>query len=165
MATGTIILPVQAALAAPAGSGAGISSSNDRWKLSFDPNTKEYATWQFRTPVNYASSPVTKLQYAMTANATGAGLVEFEVQMMAVSDGDAQSLNVNSYDAVNAGSATVPATTGYLDEISITCTNADSLAANDFLRLQLARDATDATNDTAGGDADVVAVSLQYTTT
>lgn len=165
MATGTIILPVQAAQLVPSASGASITTTQNIWRLAFDPNAKEYAAWQFRMPATYSSSPVVKIQYIATANATGAGLVDFEVAIMAISDGDSQTLNVNSYDTVNAGSATVPTTDGYLDEVSITVTNNDSVAAGDYVRLQIARDATDATNDTVGGDIEVVNVSFQYTTT
>jgi len=162
MATGTIILPVGGAYVdSTAPPGLGFSQS--RAKLLFDDTTPEIVRWVFRMPADYASGPVAKIQYSM-ASATSND-VEFEVSVMAVSDGDAQDLDADSFDTVNSGSATVPGTAGYLDEISITLTNADSVAAGDWVCVKLARDADDGTNDTATGDAEVWAVSVEYTTT
>ena len=97
------------------------------------------------------------------ASATS-GTVEFEVEVMAVTDGDSEDINdPNGWDLRNAGSVTVPGTAGYLDEISITLTHADSVAANDYVKVRVGRDADDGTNDTATGDAEVVAISLEYT--
>jgi hypothetical protein len=62
---------------------------------------------------------------------------------------------------VNTGSESVPGTPGYLGQVSITLTNNDSLAAGDYFRLSLSRDADDGTNDTATGDLYVLAVELR----
>ena len=51
-----------------------------------------------------------------------------------------------------------------MNEISLTLTNADTVAAGDFVVLYLARDVA-AGGDTATGDMEVIAVSLEYTTT
>jgi hypothetical protein len=91
--------------------------------------------------------------------------VEFEASVMAVSDGDSQDLDTESYDTVNTGTATVPGTAGYLDVISVTLTNADSLAAGDLVRIKLSRDADDGTNDTATGDLEFHGARLEYTAT
>lgn len=91
------------------------------------------------------------------------GAVYFEASVMAVTDGDAADINTESYDTANSGNATVPGTAGYLDEISITLTNADSVAAGDYVKIKINRDANNA-SDTAAGDAEVVATSLEYTT-
>jgi len=66
---------------------------------------------------------------------------------------------------VNTSSATaVPATAGYLDEISLALTNFDSGAAGDFLAVKFSRDANHA-SDTATGDLELIAASLEFTTT
>lgn len=160
MATGTIILTVES-IKLPATNPVAIDAAETNWRLLFDATTDEAGWWQFRMPQNYASAPVLKVQYSMASAITGA--VYFQVQVMAVSDNDAADINTESYDTANSGNATVPATAGYLDEISVTLTNADTLAAGDYTKIRLNRDADNA-SDTATGDAEVVAVSLEYTT-
>lgn len=166
MATGTVILPVQSAkltstfIALPAG----IDNSGGIWKLLFDASQTESALWQFRLPANYASSPVMKLIYSM-ASATSLK-VDLEVEVMCVSDNDSQDIDSASFDSVNeiVGGTTVPGTAGYIDEISITLTNFDSGVANDLMIARVNRDHDDA-DDTATGDLELLAISLEYTTT
>lgn len=162
MTTGTIILALEGGVPHVTAPPAMALSNSRSWKLLFDDTTPETKYWQFRMPANYASGLTAKIIYSM-ASAT-ADAVEFEVAVMAVSDGDSQDLDSDSFDTVNAGSATVPGTAGYPDEISITLTNADSVAAGDLVIVSLSRDADDGSNDTATGDAEVVAFSLEYTT-
>ena len=90
--------------------------------------------------------------------------IEFEAQVMAVSDGDSQDVDAESWDTANSQSATVPGTAGYLDEVSLSLTNNDSLAANDLVRIKLSRDADDGSNDTATGDLHLWNATLEYTT-
>lgn len=160
MATGTIILSIPGYPDATNPPGFGVFNSKPR--ALFDASTSETMHWTFRMPSDYASAPVLKLQYSM-ASATS-GTIEFEAAIMAVSDGDAAAVDTDSYDTANTGSATVPGTAGYLDEVSITMTNADSLAAGDWVALRLSRDADDGSNDTATGDLELIAASLEYTT-
>lgn len=161
MATGTIILPLPGKFDDT--NPPGIIYTNNAPKVLFDASTSETMYWTFRMPANYASAPLLKLQYAMASATSGA--VEFECSIMAVSDGDTSNIDTDSYDTVNTQTATVPGTAGYLDELSITLNNDDSLAANDYVRIKLTRDADDATNDTAAGDCEVLAVTMEYTTT
>lgn len=84
------------------------------------------------------------------------------VHVAAVTDGDSTDIDAKAFGTVNTVTAvTVPGTAGYLDEISGALSNVDSMAANDFLVVRIARDVA---NDTATGDAEVIAVSLEYTT-
>jgi hypothetical protein len=68
-----------------------------------------------------------------------------------------------SFDtANNSASTTVPATAGYIDQISITLTNADSIAAGDYYRISVNRDADgSAIADTATGDLYLLAIELR----
>jgi hypothetical protein len=127
----------------------------------FDADTEEFLYWSFRIPGDYSSGLTAKIQYKM-ASATS-GKVDFDVALMAVSDGDSQDVDADSMSTVNSGDETVPGTAGYLGEISITLTNVDNLAAGDFVVIYLKRDADDGTNDTATGDCEVIAFSLEYT--
>ncbi|HEY0644576.1 MAG TPA: hypothetical protein VGD39_14215 [Nocardioides sp.] len=131
-------------------------------ELLFDASTEEQVCWSFRMPADYSSSPVLKVQYKMASATTGG--VAFEARIAAVTPGDAQDVDAKGFAAANVGTDTVPGTAGHLDEVSITMTNADSLAAGDFVVLYLNRDPAHA-SDTATGDAEVVAVALTYTTT
>lgn len=129
-------------------------------QLAFDATTEEQCMWSFRMPVDYSSAPLVKVQYKMASATTGG--VAFEARIAAVSDGDATDVDAKGFAAANVGTATVPGTAGHLDEVSITMTNADSVVAGDLVVLYLNRDPAHA-SDTAAGDAEVVAVSLDYT--
>lgn len=174
MATGSILLPIEAATL-PDGSAGNAAAQIQRHKSSaaapsphwmealFDEGTDEMLMWSFRMPQNYSSGPIAKIQYKMASAVSGA--VVFEVRLMAVSDGDAQDIDADSFATTNtSATTTVPATAGYLDEISVTLTNADSIAAGDFVIVYLRRDSDNAA-DNAAGDVEVIAFSLEYTTT
>lgn len=174
MATGTIILPIGGAVqsdgsasnAAPAlqrVQSSGASPKPHFLQLAFDATTQEFVQWQFRLPANYASTPVIKAQYKM-ASATTGGVV-IEVRVLAVSDGDSTDVDAAAYSTANTSAgSTVPGTAGYLDEISLSLSNVNSWAAGDYVSLLFSRAPADA-NDTATGDMEVIAVSLEYTTT
>jgi len=161
MPTGTIILPVLGATmdeTAPPG----VAWSNNIPKLLFDSAAPEICYWSFRMPADYSSAPVIKCQYSM-ASAVALGVI-IGVEVMAVSDGDSQDLDAESYDTINdSTNLTVPGTAGYLDEISLALSNADSVAAGDHVRIKFRRD-TGHVDDDAAGDMEVWAVSLEYTT-
>jgi len=154
----TIILPVL-----PSGfdgtAPAGIAFENSIPHMLFDDTTAEGAYWTFRMPADYSSALTMKLVYSMASATTGT--IEFEVSVWAITDGEATG--TESYDTVNNGSETVPATAGLSSDLSITLTNADSVAANDLVMIRVFRDADDGTNDTATGDLELRAVSLEYT--
>lgn len=163
MATSTIILPVQSAKL-PASNPAQIDGGEVNWRLLFDDTTDESCTWQFRMPVNYASGLTAKLQFSCASTQTGELTAAFEVAVMAVTPDDAADIVTDSYDTVNAGTKALAnnQTTGYLKELSIALTNADSLAAGDYIKIKLNRDVS---ADDVVGDLEVVAFSLEYTTT
>lgn len=160
MATGTIVLPILGFNLDDTNPPA-VQFSNNRPKLVFDSATDEIIYIAFRMPSDYASAPVLKAQYSMASAITLEVIIGCEV--MAVSDGDAQDLDADSYDTVNTSAATtVPGTVGYMDGISLALTNADSLAAGDYVALKIRRDADNAGDD-AAGDMEVWAISLEYT--
>ena len=174
MATGSILLPIAAAVQ-PDGSASNAAPAIQRVKSSasapspyffqaaFDASTEEQCMWSFRMPADYASDPVLKVQYKMAAATSGNVIIEGRIA--AVSDGDSQDVDAKAFGTANTSSATaVPGTAGHIDEISLTMTNADSVAAGDFVILYLNRDAANG-SDTATGDMEVVGVALTYTTT
>jgi len=160
----SIMLPIVAAqingdfIALPARIDRGLAAG----ALLFANDQTESAVWTFKMPANYVGSLTAKIQYSM-ASATS-GKVDFEVEVMAVSDGDSQDVDSASFDSVNeiSGGTTVPGTAGYLDEISVPLTNNDSISAGDLVTIRVNRDHDDA-DDTASGDAEVRAINLEYT--
>jgi hypothetical protein len=180
VATGYLILPVgnatlpdgAASNAAPAvqrvKSSDTASSTNTPpyfLQLAFDAAADESAMWSFQMPGDYASAPVLDVLYKMVSAVTGA--VRFEGRIAAITDGDSTDADAKAFATTNSAGDTVPATTaGKVGGFSITLTNADSLAAGDFVVVQLRRDADGTTGtDDAAGDCEVVSVRLSYTTT
>lgn len=131
-------------------------------KALFDASTEEWCCWQFRMPPDYASGLTAVVQYTM-ASATSGG-VAWDVRVAAVSDGDSQDVDAKGFGSANVGTATVPGTAGYLDEVPVSLTNDDSVTAGDFVVIRVARAVANAA-DTATGDAELITVGLEYTTT
>lgn len=129
---------------------------------AFDATTEEWLNFQFRMPDDYASAPVVKIAWKATSATTGG--VVWGVQIAAVTPGDTVNLNsAKAFATVNTAGTTVPGTAGYLTETSITLTNADSVAAGDFVVMRVSRVAADG-SDTATGDAEMLQAGLSYTT-
>jgi len=131
---------------------------NRRPALAFDAATNETCQWSCVAPQGLTGT-LTALIYYIMASATS-GDTDWDVSLEAVTDGDAVDLDAgDSFATVNStDNTTVPATAGYLDVVSVTLTNADSIAAGDYFRLRLTRDAA---SDTGAGDAYVLAVELR----
>lgn len=130
-------------------------------QLLFDAATDEWCTWAFRMPADYSSSPVLKVQYKM-ASATS-GDVVWDGRIAAVTDGESADIDAKVFASANTATVTVPGTAGFLDEASITMTNADNVAAGDFVVVRIARNGSSG-SDTATGDAEFIAAALTYTT-
>jgi hypothetical protein len=130
-------------------------------QLAFDATTEEWVTWSFRMPDDYASAPALKVQWK-AASATSGGVV-WDARVSATSSGDSQDVDAQDFDSANTATGTAPGTAGFLLETSITLTNADSVAAGDFVVVRLARAAANG-SDTATGDAECAMVALTYTT-
>lgn len=172
MATGSILCSIASAIL-PDGSATNLAPAIQRVKSSgtapapyflqaaFDAAALEWCCWSLRMPATYASAPVAKLQYKM-ASATS-GNVILVASLAAVSDGDSTDVDAKVFATVNTSSATaVPGTAGYLDEVSLSLANADSVAAGDFVVLRVGRDGASG-SDTATGDLELIAVTLEFT--
>jgi hypothetical protein len=132
-------------------------------QAAFDAATVEILNWSFRMPENYASGPVVKMPYKMASATTGG--IALSCHLAAVTPGDSTDVDAKAFASVNtATDAAVPGTAGHLDTISITVTNADSVAAGDWVVLRLHREVADAA-DTATGDLELLDGYLTYTTT
>jgi hypothetical protein len=135
--------------------------------LSFDDTTVEGCrSVPFQMPAAYTGSGTLKadVHYIMASATTGT--VNFEASVEAFTAADAVDLDAGeSFDTANSGSATVPATAGHLGVMTITLTNKDSVAAGDYVRLKIERDADDAgSDDSATGDARLLQVVVREET-
>lgn len=160
MATRAVFTPLAAEF--PAANFPQLTLSNRRPVLAFDASTDETAYWTGVAPQGLTGTITAVITYAM-ASATS-GTVGFQAQLEAITAGDSTDTDATtSFDSVNnSASTTVPGTAGYIGQISITLTNADSIAAADYFRLSLNRDADgSAITDSATGDAYVLAVELR----
>lgn len=138
-----------------------LSVINDRPFLAFDAATDQNAHWTVAAPQGLTGTMTAVICYMMATATTGS--VRFQVAVEAVSDGDATDLDTTtSFDTDNSAGATVPGTAGYIDQLSVTLTNQDSVAAADYLRIRVRRDAdgTSGTDD-ATGDCRVLYVELR----
>jgi hypothetical protein len=157
MATRFILTPESAHY--PSSNPALLTLVNRRPVLAFDASTDESTFWTGIAPQGLTGTITVIVHYIMASAVTG--VVYFQAALEAITPGDAVDLDAgDSFDTTNSGNGSVPATAGYEQTISITMTNADSIAAGDYFRLRLNRDADNA-SDTAAGDCYVLAVELR----
>jgi len=156
MATRLIFTPQSAEF--PSTNFAPLSRVNARPVLAYDAATNESAQWTAVAPQGLTGALTAVITYMM-ASATS-GDTDWDVSLEAVSDGDATDLDAgDSFATVNSTDNTaVPATAGYIDQVSVTLTNNDSLTAADYFRLRVTRDAA---SDTATGDAYLLSCELR----
>lgn len=157
MATRAVFTPLSAEF--PSSNFPQLTLSNRRPVLAFDAGTDETAYWTGVAPQGLTGTLTLVITYAM-ASATS-GNIYWQAQVEAITDGDATDTDATtSFDTANSGNGAVPGTAGYIDQISITLTNNDSLTAADYFRVSVNRDADNA-SDTATGDAYLLAVELR----
>jgi len=129
--------------------------------LAFDATTDESCDFSGIAPQGLTGALTVVLTYRMTSATTGS--VRWQAALEAITAADAVDTDAaSSFDTANSNGGTVPGTAGYIQQISITMTNADSIAAADYFRLRVNRDAdgTSGTDD-ATGDAELLAVELR----
>lgn len=172
MATSTLNLPVTAATPGDGSAGNAApqptrrigSESNPKKSFmtyDFDAATDEHLWWTFIMPGNYASGGVVRLHWQ--ANATANSAV-WAARLGAVTASDADTpLEHASAAATTATTATNTTEARRLNETTITLANLDSVAAGDLVFLLVYRDA-DNGSDSLTVDAELIAVSLDYTT-
>lgn len=160
MATRAIFTPLSAEF--PASNFPQLMLSNRRPVLAFDAATDETAYWTSVAPQGLTGAITLVISYAMASATTGT--VGIQAQIEAITAGDATDTDATtSFDTVNnSASTTVPGTAGYIGQISITMTNADSLAIADYFRLSINRDADgSAITDSATGDMYLLAAEFR----
>jgi hypothetical protein len=130
------------------------------YMLSFDDSTDEGRMWVFRMPRGFGVTAKLVGSYKMgTANTSE--FVVLGCQVAGVSDGDT-SHSAKVFDTVNTSAQiAVPDAADTSDEFSITLTNFDSIAADDWVCLILFRDA-DNGDDDAEGDFQLTSLAVDF---
>lgn len=143
----------------PATNFGALSTINARPVLAFDPTTDETVYWTFVAPQGLSGA--LSIIIHLFGNAAGTNSTYWQAQIEAITPGDATDLDsATSFDTANAGNVAMPATQGHQTSVSITLTNADSIASGDYVRLSLNRDADNA-SDNFASDAYVTLVELR----
>ena len=122
--------------------------------LLFDDTTDETAYW---TAIAWQglSGALTAVIHYRCADATS-GTAAWQVAVEAVGDGE--EVHTGSFDTQNVGTGTVPGTTTYEDQISVTLTNDDSVAPGDLIRFAVNRDVS---GDSVSNDLALLAVEIR----
>ena len=136
-----------------------LSSVNVRPVLAYDAATQETCYWTVVAPQGLAGALSAIIH--LFGNAASTNPTYWEVAVEAITPGDAMDLDsATSFDTVNTGNVAMDATQGEQVALTIALTNADSMAAGDYVRISLARDA-DNGSDTFAADAYVTLVEIR----
>lgn len=132
--------------------------------LAFDAATQETAFFPMHA-VTYGSGNIT-VQIHWYADSATSGGVTFGASVAAITpDTDSQDIETKAFATENTASDTHLGTTGQrLHQMSVTVSNLDSIAANDYFVLRLRRAPADG-SDTMTGDAIVTHVVVSYSDT
>ena len=157
MATRVILTPESAHF--PSSNFPALTVVNQRPVLAFDATTDETAYWTFVAPQGLTGT--ISLVLSLIGNAAGTNSTYWEAQLEAVTSADATDLDSStSFDSVNTGNVAMPATQGHLVQLTITMTNADSIAAGDYVRVSINRDANNG-SDNFAADAYLLVAELR----
>jgi len=156
MATRYVFLP-EAAQFPSSNFPALLKDGQSRYVLAFDASTDETCYWTAEAPSGLTGTLTALVKYRAASATSGTFLPVLAVEAITPADAiDTDS--ASSFDTDNTPSAaTVPGTAGYIDEVTVTLTNKDSIAAGDYFRLRLFRDVS---GDSATGDIEVLSVTL-----
>jgi hypothetical protein len=138
---------------------AALSAVNARPVLAFDAGTDEACYWTLVAPQGLAGALSVVIH--MFGNAASTNSTYWDVAVEAITPGDGVDLDsTTSFDTINTGNVAMKATQGHQTSLSITLTNADSIAAGDYVRVSLSRDANHG-SDNFAADAYVTLVELR----
>jgi hypothetical protein len=135
--------------------------------LAFDGgSTDETVYFQLGEITSYGSGNLT-LRIHWEADTASSGNVVWGAAIAAITPNtDTQDIETKAFAADQTQQDSHLGTTGQrAHSVDLTISNLDSLANGDIVWLKLFRDASDTTNDTMAGDAQVVALTLFYSDT
>lgn len=167
MASGNTLITLDAAAAhLPSSNYARWGARNSQPTLKFADTTADQTAY-FRAvmPRHYGGAGITVyLHYSMATATTGK--VRWDVAFERIGDGS-QDIDSNGFaSAQTVNVAAVDGTSGNVDIASVAFTNGaqmDSVAVGETFRISVTRVQSDGTNDTATGDAELIAIELKET--
>jgi len=130
--------------------------------LDFDATTQEAAVFTGVLPRNYAGGGLTVYLHWAASSATS-GTIGWDVAFERRLDGTDTIASDSFASAQTVTAATVPGSAGIVKVTNVVISdgaNIDSLAVGESFRLRVRRDVS---NDTAAGDAELIAVELKET--
>lgn len=130
--------------------------------LDFDDTTDEHAEFAGFMPRHYAATTGVTLTIGWMAETATSNSCNWEVAFKSVTD-DADDLDTKAFAAANTVTATTASASGEVDYATITFTDGvdmDSVAAGEYFRLDINRDAT---GDSLVDDAELVFMELRET--
>lgn len=146
MATRAVLTPFSAEF--PTSNFPALSVVNARPVLAYDASTQETAYWTLVAPQGLTGTLSCVL--TLIGNAAGTNSTYWEVAIEAVTSADATDLDsTTSFATVNTANTAMPATQGHAVQVTVTLTNDDSIAAADYVRISIARDADNASDNFA----------------
>ena len=165
MATGDTLLSLNPLSSEPPATAyATLDSRNNHPVLNFDAANDESTYFSAILPRNYSGNGLTAYLHWAAAEAT-TGTVKWEAAFERMSDGTTD-IDSNAFATAKAASAaTVPGTSGFVEETTIAFSNSeiDGIVVGDSFRLMVTRDANHSTDDTAAGFAQLLMVELKET--
>ncbi len=133
--------------------------------LDFDDSTDESCEFAGFMPRHYGGGGLTvTIGWMATDTTVGPDNCIWDVALKSVTD-DADDLDTKAFAAVNSVTAAEASASGEVDYATITFTDGadmDSVAAGEYFRLSLNRDANNA-SDTLAGDAELVFIEIRET--
>ncbi len=133
--------------------------------LDFDAAADEDIQFPGFLPRHYAGGGITVTVGWMATTATS-GTISLDLAFKSISD-DADDLDSKSFAAANNGNPTAANVSGEVDYVEITFTDGadmDSIAAGEYFRMQVKRDANGTTStDDMAGDMELVFVEIRET--
>ena len=128
--------------------------------LTLPNGADEARIWVRRWPRGYGVSAALVGSYYMTEANTDDEAV-LECYIAAVSDGDT-SMTEKVFDSANQLIHTVPDAIGTADEFSIPLTNADSVAADDWVCIALMRNGDDGSDTAVNGNLAFTSLAVDF---
>jgi len=155
MANREILLPIPTTV--DSSNPPGLTTDAEDAVMAFDASTQEYCRWTFQMPGSFDGFVSFEGQLSM--DTATSGNVVLNIEFMAASDDEA--IGSESFDTANALTVAAPGTAGNVKNFTVTCTNLDSLVADDYIKMKFSRDAADG-SDTATGDMFLRTAKLRY---
>ncbi len=164
MASGDTLLVIPPGLAElPASAFATFDARNVALILDFDDTTDESAEFPGFMPRHYGGGGIT-VTIGWMATTAITGNVVWNVAFKSFTE-DADDLDTKAFAAANAVTDAAPSAAGEVKNATVTFTDGadmDSVAAGEYFRMELTRDADNA-SDTLVGDAELLFIEIKET--